>query len=78
MSANTHYYVLFQNQRNFRQINTLARQVFVGKDVNRILEAYKRACQSPRGFILLSFSPLLPNELTVTTDYWQPWLSVYL
>ena len=78
MSANTHYYVLFQNQRNFRQINTLARQVFVGKDVNRILEAYKRACKSSRGFILLSFSPLLPNELTVTTDYWQPWLSVYL
>ena len=78
MSANTHYYVLFQNQRNFRQINTLARQIFIGKDVNRILEAYKRACQSPRGFILLSFSPLLPNELTVTTDYWQPWLSVYL
>lgn len=78
MSANTHYYVLFQNQRNFRQINTLARQVFVGKDVNRILEAYKRACTTPRGFILLSFSPLLPNELTVSTDYWQPWLSVYL
>lgn len=78
MSANTHYYVLFQNQRNFRQINTLARQIFVGKDVNRILEAYKRASSTPRGFILLSFSPLIPNELTVSTDFWEPWLSVYL
>ena len=78
MSANAHYYVLFQNQRNFRQINTLARQVFVGKDVNRILEAYKRASDKPRGFVLLSFSPLLPKELTVITDYWDPWVSVYL
>ncbi len=78
MSNNTHYYILFQNQRNFRQIHTLARQIFVGKDVERILLAYKRASQSPRGFIMLSFSPLLPKELTVITDYWKPWLSVYL
>ena len=78
MSANAHYYVLFQNQRNFRQINTLARQVFVGKDVNRIMEAYKRASDKPRGFVLLSFSPLLPKELTVITDFWDPWVSVYL
>ena len=78
MSANSHYYVLFYNQRNFSQVHTLARQIFVGRDVNRILAAYKRASQEPRGFILLSFSPLLPNELTVITDYWKPWLSVYL
>eukprot|EP00116_Pleurobrachia_bachei_P013376 sb/3473638/ len=78
MSANAHYYVLFHNQRNFRQVHTLARQIFVGRDVHRITAAYKRASDKPRGFILLSFSPLLPKELTVITDYWEPWISVYL
>ena len=78
MSANSHYYVLFYNQRNFRQVCTLARQIFVGKDVNRILAAYKRASETERGFILLSFSTLLPKELTVITDYFDKWPSVYL
>ena len=78
MSANAHYYILFYNQRNFRQVCTLARQIFVGKDVNRILEAYKRASETERGFVLLSFSPLLPKELTVITDYFEKWPSVYL
>ena len=78
MSANSHYFVLFYNQRNFRQVTTLARQIFVGKDVKRILEAYKRASETERGFILLSFSALLPKELTVVTDFFNRWPSVYL
>ena len=78
MSANAHYYVLFHNQRNFRQVHTLARQIFVGKDLNRILGAYKRSSEKLRGFIVLSFSPLIPKELTVITDFWEPWMSVYL
>ena len=78
MSANSHYFVVFQNQRNFRQIMTLARQIFVGHDVKRITEAYKRAGEKPRGFIVLSFSPLLPRELTVVTDWWDQCPSVYL
>ena len=78
MSKNAHFVVAFRNPRNQRQIFTLARQVFVGKDVDRILAAYKRIQDQPRGFILLSFSPQLPKELTVITDYWSPWLSVYL
>jgi hypothetical protein len=78
MSNNAHFVVAFRNPRNQRQIFTLARQVFVGKDVDRILAAYKRIQDQPRGFILLSFSPRLPKELTVITDYWSPWLSVYL
>ena len=78
MSANAHYFVIFQNQRNFRQVMTLARQIFVGNDVKRIIEAYKRAGETPRGFIVLSFSPLLPRELTVVTDWWDKCPSVYL
>ena len=78
MSANAHYFVIFQNQRLFRQVHTLTRQIFVGKDANRIINAYKRASGMPRGFILLSFSPQLPQQLTVITDFWRPWVSVYL
>jgi len=78
MSTNAHYFVIFQNQRNFRQVMTLARQIFVGHDVKRITEAYKRASNTLRGFIVLSFSPLLPNELTVVTDWWEQCPSVYL
>ena len=78
MSSNAHYFVIFQNQRNFRQVMTLAHQVFVGNDVKRITEAYKKAGEKARGFIVLSFSPLLPRELTVVTDWWEQCPSVYL
>ena len=78
MSANCHYYVLFYNQRNFSQVHTLTRQIFVGNDRHRILNAYKRSGEQSRGFILLSFSPLLPHQLTVITDYWEICPTVYL
>ena len=78
MSSNCHYMVLFHCQRHFRQVHTLARQIFVGNDLKRITHAYKRASEQPRGFIILSFSPLLPQELTVVTDWWEPCPSLYL
>lgn len=78
ISLNAHYMVLFQNRRSHRQVSTLAHQVFCGKDVNRVLNAYKRAATQSRGFVLLSFSPLLPSELTVLTDYWSQCPSIYL
>ena len=78
ISLNAHYMVLFQNRRSHRQVSTLAHQVFCGKDVDRILNAYKRACSKDRGFVLLSFSPLLPSELTVLTDFWSQCPSIYL
>lgn len=78
MSTNAHYYVIFHSQRHFRQVHTLARQIYVGKDLKRITNAYKRASETPRGFIVLSFSPLLPQELTVVTDWWEPCPTLYL
>ena len=74
-SKNSHYYVLFQNQRNFNQISNLARQTDCYK---RIMAAYKRASETPRGFIVLSFPPELPRELSVVTDFWETCPSVYL
>ena len=78
MSANCHYMILFNNQRNFRQVHTLARQIYVGRDLNIILNAYKRAGRCQRGFILLTFTPLVSRELTVITDFWKQCPSVYL
>ena len=79
MSLNTHAFVLFRNQRNTRQVATLARQCFTNSDVNRVLVAYKYECEKPRGFIILNFSPLIPKELIVIGDYWNKICpSVYL
>ncbi len=78
MSNNAHYYVLFHNQRNFRQIHTLAHQIYVGRDVQRITNAYKRASKQERGFVVLSFAQGLPEEITVVTDWWEPCPSIYL
>ena len=78
MSSNAHYFVLFNSQRHFRQINTLARQMFCGNDVSRVINAYKRTSGKDRSFIVLSLAPGLPHELTVMTDWWE-WLpSVFL
>ena len=78
MSNNAHYYVLFHNQRNFRQIHTLAHQIYVGRDVQRITNAYKRASKQERGCVVLSFAQGLPEEITVVTDWWEQCPSIYL
>ena len=78
MSSNSHYFVLFNSQRHYRQINTLAHQMFCGQDLKRITNAYIRSSKQARGFILLSLAPEIPKELTVITDYWEWFPSVYL
>ena len=76
MSLNSHYFVLFQNPRNQQQVFTLARQAFT--DLTAFSAAYKRASLNPRGFVLLNFNPLLPKELSIVTDFWSKYISVYL
>ena len=78
MSANAHYYVIFQCQRHSAQVHRFARQIYIGNDLKRITNAYKRASEKQRGFIVLSFAPLLPPELTVVTDWFEPCPSIYL
>lgn len=78
MSSNSHYFVLFNSQRHYRQINTLAHQMFCGPDIKRVTNAYLRSSKQSRGFILLSLAPELPKELTVITDFWEWFPSIYL
>ena len=75
MSLNAHYFVLFQNPRNQRQVFTLAQQAFTDLAAFRL--AYKRASLTPRDFIILNFNPLLPKELTIIGDFWSKYISVY-
>ena len=76
MSMNCHYFVLFRNPRNQRQVFTLAQQAFT--DLIPFKAAYKRISIYPRGFILLNFNPLLPKELTIVTDFWSKYVSVFI
>ena len=75
MSNNTHYILLFKNKRNSSQVMTLGRQILNG-DLYRLGEAYKYIPSFQ--FVLLSLHPLVPDELSVTTDYFEKWPSVYL
>ena len=78
MSNNAHYFVIFNNKRNSTQIHRIAHQVYMGKDVQRIKNAYKRIQQQQWGFMVLTFVPELSEELTVVTDWWESCPSVYL
>ena len=78
MSNNAHYFVIFNNKRNSTQIHRLAHQVFIGKDVQHIKNACKRIQQQQWGFMVLTFVPELPEELTVVTDCWESCPCVYL
>ena len=78
MSNNAHYFVIFNNKRNATQIHRIAHQIFIGEDTHRIKNAYKRVQQQQWGFMVLTFVPELPEELTVITDWWEPCPSVYL
>ena len=78
MSLNAAYFVLFANIRSMRQIKTLAQQTFTGKDVDRVMNAYKRAGEKPFGFILLSFVQNFPKELVVCTNFWDEHPSFFL
>ncbi len=78
MSSNAHYFVLFNNQRNFRQLLTLAHQAFSKKEVKLVEEAYIKSLKTPLDFIILTFNPEVPSELTILGDYWSDTPSIYL
>ena len=74
ISNNSQYLILFKNKRNFSQVATLARQI-LGTRHELLLSAYKYV--KPYDFVLLSFHPLVPEELLVTADYFEKCPSVF-
>jgi DNA replication protein DnaC len=74
ISNNSQYLLLFKNKRNFSQVARLGRQI-LGTRQELLLSAYKYV--KPFDFVLLSFHPLVPEELLVTTDYFEQCPSVF-
>ena len=75
ISNNSQYLLLFKNKRNFSQVARLARQI-LGTRHDLLLSAYKYV--KSYDFVLLSFHPLVPEELLVTTDYFEKCPSVFM
>ena len=75
ISNNSQYILLFKNKRNFSQVARLGRQI-LGSEYERLTEAYKYIVSY--GFVLLSFHPLVPEDLLVTTDLFEPCLSAFI
>lgn len=78
MSLNASYFVLSCGMRSMRAVKTLAHQIFTGRDVDRVIEAYKSSSQKPYEFIVLSFLPDLPSQLTVCSNFWSPTPSFWI
>ena len=74
ISNNSQYIILMKNKRNVSQVSTLGRQI-LGPRQDLLQAAYKYI--KPFEFVLLSFHPLVPEELLVTTNYFEKCPSVF-
>ena len=67
ISLNCSYITLFKNPRDSSQINTLARQIFPGKQ-RFLQDAYIKATECPHGYLLIDLTQHTPEELRVMTN----------
>ena len=75
ISNNTHYFIIFGNRRQVLNVKTLGNQLGMQ---SRIMEGYKYAMTQPFGYIVISLHPRVPDTLTVTSDWFEKWPSVFL
>jgi len=66
ISLNCHYFILFRNVRDARQIITFGSQVFPGK-VKYFKDAYEKATTVPYGYLLVDVSPRSPDKYRLRT-----------
>ena len=76
INLNSHYNILFRNNRDILQVQTLGRQIF-GKQCSYFMDAYNKATSLPWGYILINLHPktrqntyklithIIPGEMTV-------------
>ena len=74
ISNNTHYFVIFGNRRQMQNVKTLGNQLGMSKQV---LEGYKYARAKPFGYFVIALHPRVVEELTVTSDWFEQWPSVF-
>ena len=78
INRSNHYLILFRNNRDVLQVQTLGRQMFgKGKEVAYFLDAYQKATSEPYGYLVVNSHPkrnkddyhllthILPQDLTV-------------
>ena len=56
INLNSHYNILFRNNRHILQVQTLGRQIF-GKQCSYFMDAYNKATSLPWGYILINLHP---------------------
>jgi len=74
ISNNTHYFVIFGNRRQMFNVKTLGNQLGMSK---RVMEGYKYATSKPYRYFVIALHPLVPEELTVTSDIFQKWARIF-
>jgi len=74
ISNNTHYFVIFGNRRQMRNVKSLGDQLGMSRQV---LEGYKYAASNPYGYFVIALHPRVPEILTVTSDFGK-WQRVFL
>lgn len=67
ISLNTHYFILFKNQRDEMQIQTLGRQIFP-RQLNYFMDAYRKATEKPFGYLLVDLSPHSDSKYKLRTQ----------
>ncbi|GFV28687.1 uncharacterized protein TNCV_3986371 [Trichonephila clavipes] len=61
ISLNTHYIILFRNNRDMLQASCFARQAFPGQK-KYYMDAYKRATEEPFNYLLVDVHPRTLEE----------------
>ena len=76
INLNSHYNILFRNNRDILQVQTLGCQIF-GKQCSYFMDAYNKATSLPWGYILINLHPktrqntyklithIIPGEMTI-------------
>ena len=76
INLNSHYKILFKNNRDILQVQTLGHQIF-GKQCSYFMDAYNEATSLPWGCILINLHPkirkntykmlthIIPGEMTI-------------
>ena len=62
ISLNTHYFILFKNQRDINQIKILGNQLGLGK---HLYESYMEATKTPYSYLLVDLTPNSINEYMI-------------
>ena len=67
LSLQVHYYILFHNMRDMRQIITFGSQVFL-ENVNYFKSVYEKCTSKPYGYVLIDISPHTNSLYRLRTD----------